>query len=93
MYVYCNNCPNFIRGKIYYSISKANYWLRTILDTSQLTAVYTSPVESCGPQMENYQQRLVDVLIRGPPHPPLEGSIHVTPNDMDVYSGFFNPLM
>ena len=37
--------------------------------------------------MENFQQRLVDVLIRGPPEPLLEGSIHVKPNDMDVYSG------
>ena len=36
--------------------------------------------------MENYQQRLVDVLIRGLPVA-LEGSIHVKPNDMDVYSG------
>ena len=43
--------------------------------------------------MENYQYKLVDVLIRGPLLPPLEGSIHVKPNDMDVYSGFFNPLM
>ena len=37
MYFYCNNCPNFICGQNYYCISKANFWVSTIVVTSQLT--------------------------------------------------------
>ena len=84
MYIYCNNCPNFIRGKIYYSISKANYWLRTIFVTSQLTEASLLGFASTVPQMDNNQQKRVVVFIRRSVGPPQEGSIHVKPNDMDV---------
>ena len=47
--------------------------------------------------MKNYQFRLVDVFIRGLLRLCLEGSIHVKPNDMDVFSGCLasgaHPLM
>ena len=88
MYFYCNNCPNFIRGQNYYCISKANYWVSTIVVTCQLTEAVPPIVLNCGLQMDNNQQKRVVVFIRRLGGPAQEGSIHVKPNDMDVYSGF-----
>ena len=66
MYFYCNNCPNFICGQNYYRISNANYWVRTIIVTSQLTEALPPREAASGLQMDNNQQKRVVVFIRRP---------------------------